>query len=335
MHADDDENADKGTGFVTRAFGVPGSHPVATGFLCGMLAFAVWAWGAFDNAGTQHRPDIDIPVPALTQSAQKPEGKAAPQTQPPVTARPVANSVANPVLAVAQPVPPKIVGEAALVLTDVGLSRRLAEAIGTTMPHGATIAVSAYANDPSAVAAAFKKAGFDVWLHVATQSTTGGIDPGPLAISRGLGGSDNAALLKRQIDAAGKNIIGLFLAPDADIVASGDAWNTLAADVIAQGLLVMDGTPDKVATSLYMQRAQSKIPAYIKTDATDDGSLPPEALVKALDATVPLILQQQQAIVVVAHPAQQNIAPLAQWAQKLESKGIRLVPASRFSGLKP
>lgn len=228
-----------------------------------------------------------------------------------------------------------IVAEAAVVIADAGLNLRVAEEIDKVMPRDTTLAISVYANDPAATAAAFKTSGRDVWLQIAAQSVRGGIDPGPMAVSSSQSTKDNTALLQKQIALADNNIIGIYVPEDADITGGDpDMWRDIALNLIASSMMIMDATPAKVATTLYMQKQESQISAYLKTDVIVSGDMGPAALQKALADAVPIIMNKQQAIIVMNRPTALAVQTLADWVKTLPSKGIRLVPATKFTGLK-
>jgi polysaccharide deacetylase 2 family uncharacterized protein YibQ len=244
---------------------------------------------------------------------------------------------AKPVLGAPPAATVPIVAEAAVVITDTGLNRKVAEAIDADMPRDVTLAVSVYATDPAGTAAAFKASGRDVWLQVAAQSTKDGIDPGPLAVAGSLSTKDNMAMFQRQISTTGTGtVVGLYIPEDADITSEDpDMWRDVAMNLIGANMMILDATPAKVATVLYMQKSEAQISAYLKTDVIVSGDMGPAILKKALADAVPLILKDQQAIVVMNRPTVLAVETLSDWVKNLPRKGIRLVPATKFTGLKP
>lgn len=264
------------------------------------------------------------------------------QHQPAASTAPAKEHAATQDAAAATPIPAveaapaiPIVAEAAIVIADAGLNLRVAEEIDKAMPRDTTLAISVYANDPAATAAAFKTSGRDVWLQIAAQSVRGGIDPGPMAVSSSQSTKDNTALLQKQIALADNNIIGIYVPEDADITGGDpDMWRDIALNLIASSMMIMDATPAKVATTLYMQKQESQISAYLKTDVIVSGDMGPAALQKALADAVPIIMNKQQAIIVMNRPTALAVQTLADWVKTLPSKGIRLVPATKFTGLK-
>jgi|GEM_PF-2547919 len=344
MTEQDDDDAPKAPSIFSKGASFFVRNPVISGFLFALAAFAYLA------------TSIPAPTPAAVKDAAPVAAKADAQaaadepaalpeiahtadtTQPATAATPPVATIApeTPAAALTPAVPAvPVVADAALVITDVGLSRRVGEAIAKTLPATASIAISSYATDPVGAAAAFKQPGRDIWLGIAVQSTSPGIDPGPLALSAGMSTDENTDLLKRQVSVLGRNVIGIFIPNDADIVAKSDMWKAMATDVIASGLMILDATKDKVATSVYVQSSDSHISAYLKSDVIIDGATSADALQKTLDQAIPVILNQRQAIVVLINPTVSSIQKVATWVDTLAAKGIRLVPASRFTGLKP
>ena len=156
-----------------------------------------------------------------------------------------------------------------------------------------------------------------------------------LAVSGSLSTKDNMTLFQKQIGMAGNSVIGVYIPDDADITgADPDMWRDIAMNLIGENMMILDATQAKVATALYMQKQESKISAYLKTDVIVSGDLGPAALQKALADAVPIIMHEQEAIVVMTHPTVLAVQTLSDWVKTLPAKGIRLVPATKFTGLK-
>ncbi|MCB1538905.1 MAG: divergent polysaccharide deacetylase family protein [Rhodospirillales bacterium] len=318
-----DENGDDtaGGGFAARAYGFV-RRPFVAGILAAFLSAIVAA--AILPGGVSPAPEALVAVTAQTATDQ-----AAPVAEAPAPVK------AQPLNEPAPPADPPISAEAAVVVADAGLNHRVAEAIDSALPRDATLAISVYAADPVGMASAFRESGRDVWLQIAVQSSRARVDPGPLAISSTMTEQENQDLLNRQIAMAGGNAVGLFVPEDAEITANDpDMWRDLAMDVIGNNLMILDATKAKVATSLYMKRQEARINAYLKADLTLNGQMGPAALKSALAQAEALILNRQQAIIVLAAPSAPTVETLGAWIDTLRHKGIRLVPASKFTGLK-
>lgn len=325
---DDGEDGQGGPSAFSKAGGFLVSNPIVSGGLFAVLGFLVIMLALPAHKAA---PDAVIDVPVAEVMQEKAEAEKLPEKQVgEMQATPPEEAAETPA-----PVSVPVVADAALIITDVGLSRRVAEAIDKSMPVETTLAVSPYGADPAAVAKAFADTGRDVWLNVSAQSIEGGIDPGPLALSGSLGKKENLEFLKKQMDAVGPKAIGIFLPADADITKQGDLWRDVALETIAMNRMVLDGTPVKVPTELYVQKSESKISAYLKTDIVIDGAQAPAALDTALAASIPTILNLKEAIVVIEHPNAIGVERIEKWVQSLAGHGIRLVPASKFTGLKP
>jgi polysaccharide deacetylase 2 family uncharacterized protein YibQ len=320
--AEDDTDLDGGSsgGWMVR-------HPFLTSVLAGIPG--ALALGLMLPASSGSAPEDAIVTVAGPVKVQQEQAK-------PSDTKPVTTEAEKPALG-APPAPSvPIVAEAAVVIADTGLNRRVAEAIDKTLPRDITLAISVYANDPGGVANAFKTTGRNVWLQVAAQSMKAGIDGGPLAVSGSLPIKDNMALFKRQMAMGGSAIVGLYIPDDADITSvDPDMWRDIATNLIGENMMILDATPARVATSLYMQGSESQISAYLKTDIVVNGDSGPDAVQKALSAALPAIIKDQQAIVVLTHPTASSVQTLADWVKALPGQGIRLVPATKFTGLKP
>jgi len=301
------------------------ARPLLVGAIFGFFALAILAVVSFSLVGT---PEKEAPTPTVVDVAT--------ETNPDLGPVPTAGDI-KPVQLSEDSAPSTVpvVAEAAVLITDVGLSRRVSEAIIRQLPTVATIAVSPYATNPSATIAAYKSAGNDVWLQMAARSTRAGIDPGPLAMSVALANNENQGYLNQQLAQAGGGFVGLYIPNDADITTSVDAWKAMALDLIGKNLMILDGTPVKVATELYVPQNESGISAYLKADITIPGDQGPAALKDGLAAALPIILREREAIVVISRPTTLAITTLAEWLKTLRPQGIVLVPASKFTGLKP
>ncbi len=336
---DDDDETPKGPSVISGALGFLLARPVISGVIFALLGFVVLTL-------TLPKPEMHdaamVPVAVTAAVQEKAATEPLPeknvdemQANPPVDAKHAHVDTATPVAEEPETVSVPVVADLALLVTDVGLSRRVAEAIGKELPRETNLAISAYATDPAATAKTFSQGGYDVWLHVATQSVKAGFDPGPLALSSALTVKQNVDFLRTQIESMGGVATGIYVPNDADITAQSTVWKDIALEALALNMLILDGTTAKVATELYMQKAEAKISAYLKTDIHIDGNTSPEALQKALDAAVPSILKMQEAIVVVTHPTVLTVESVGKWAKTLAGHGIQLVPASKFTGLKP
>lgn len=303
--------------FLSRIFDWFTARPLLGGFIAGALALILIAV----MVSPAHEPSA--PVPDVSVRVTAPE-ILAPEPGKPMDDNAQAPSADVPVVA-----------EAAVLITDVGLNRRIAENIDKQMPRDISLAISPYATDPAGTATAFKASGRDVWLEMAAQSVRSGIDPGPLAIAGGLSAEDNMNLIKRQIGNSGGSAIGIYIPDDADITFESDMWKGIAMNLIGENQMILDGTPAKVATELYVQKAESQISAYLKGDKVINGDAGPAAIAAELDKTIPLILSERQAIIIVTQPTTLAVDNVAEWIKGLATQGIRLVPASRFTGLKP
>lgn len=309
----DEEGTSSSRGFMSRQSII--------GFVAGLAGFILIALTVPHSDPVQHAVMAKVEAPA--PAAEKPAEPA--QT----TAAVAAPAEAGPAPSADVP----IAAEAAVVITDAGLSRRVASALDAQLPREATLAVSPYATDPAGTAAAFKTSGRDVWLQIAAQSVKGGIDPGPLAVAASLGAKENGDLIQRQLNIAGGNVIGIFIPDDADVTLNQDAWREAAENLIGANHMILDATPAKVATSLYMQKSESQISAYLKADVVVSAANGPSDFQAALEAAIPTILKQQQAIMVVSGLTAPSVDVLSAWVKTLAMHGIRLVPASQFTGL--
>ncbi|MBU6234919.1 MAG: divergent polysaccharide deacetylase family protein, partial [Alphaproteobacteria bacterium] len=318
---EDDDDAPKGPSAFSRGVAYLVARPLLAGFVCAVIAFIALAALVPHRAGMS---GMSFPVPAVQvvqESAPTPEAKqekAAEGVLPEkavdeMKAVPPGQSAEAPKPAASTPV----VADVAVLVTDVGLSRRVAEAIDKSLPLETSLAVSVYASDPAAIARAFKGSERDVWVNLSCQSIQPGIDPGPLAMAGGLSKKENQDLLQKQVELVGDSAIGIFLPDDADLPLQSDLWRDIALEAIADNMMVLDATKTKVATQLYIQKSESKISAYLKTDLVIRGDVAPPEFQKALEAALPTIINLEQSIVVIKNPSVVTIAALSKWIDGL------------------
>lgn len=309
----------------TRLYNRVKQSPVITGVIFGVVILMAGML-MFSGAGPEPLPPkpVIVAVGTETPAAEHETPAPAESAKPETLSEDSAPSAQVPVVA-----------EAALLITDVGLSRRVSESIVRQLPKTTSIAVSPYATSAQSTVAAYKSAGNDVWLQIATRSTTAGIDPGPLALSVSMSNTENNTYLQRQIANAGSGFVGLYIPSDADLTMDADTWKAMASDLIGKNLMILDGTSAKVATELYMPQQADNISAYLKADVIVNGDKGPEVLKAGLAAAVPVILREREAIVVINRPTTLAITQLADWIKTLSNQGIALVPASKFTGLQP
>lgn len=307
------------------------SRPLLIGLIAGIIAFFAIAFLMPHDAAQETEAQVAVEAPAIETPTPTAEAQVneTPAEEAETAAAPEPEAEDPPAASV------PIVAEAAVVILNTGLNRRVTSAVDAQMPREITLAISPYATDPAGTAAAFKASGRDVWLQIAAQSVEGGIDPGPLAVAGSMPPKENAELISRQIALAGdSNIVGVFVPDDSDITLDQAKWREIAEGLIARNHMILDATDAKVATSLYLANGSNEISAYLKATATVSGADGPSALKAALEGTVPAILKQQEAIVVVRGLTTPSIEVLSAWIKGLAAQGIRLVPASKFTGLK-
>lgn len=318
------DEATEGQSLPARLMSRLKAMPMLAGAVLGVFvlaAFLVIFAGTGDHAGHANTEPVIVGITAEEQ---------------PVAAEPVADAKPEALAEDSAPttqVP--VVAEVAVLISDVGISRRISDAIIKQLPTLTSIAVSPYATNTAASIATYRSAGNDVWLQLATRSTKAGIDSGPLALSAALASNENQTYMQQQLAQAGGGFVGLYVPGDADITQDANQWKTIALDQIGKNLMILDATTAKVATELYVPKSDSNISAYLKADVVVQGDQGPSVLKNGLQSAIPVILREREAIVVISRPTILTITQTAEWLKTLRDQGIELVPASRFTGLKP
>jgi polysaccharide deacetylase 2 family uncharacterized protein YibQ len=327
------------------------TRPLLSGFLSAFLGVIIILAALPVSTIPDTDTIVEITAP-LTTDIKEPEkaksGKLAYEAHSPLDHKEVAEIKATPpstapeekaetekkpVIKEAAITDKNIVTEMALLITDTGLNRRLTETFLSALPKETSFAVSVYATNPELVTANLKKTGHDIWMQISAQSTKPGIDPGPLALSSRLSTTGNIEMLKKQLNIAGQNAIGIYVPDDAEITQQSDVWRNVALEAIASDKIIMDGTKTQIPTELYIQKSETKITAYLKTGLTINAAIPATTLKQTLDKATAEILKSREIILVIKNPTLASSIQIKDWLKTLPAKGIHLVPASKFTGL--
>jgi len=257
-----------------------------------------------DRLRDPHAPPVE-PLPELQEPG--PSG-ALPRIAP---------DGRTPLVAYARTDPPPPVGRPliALVVRDVGLSRRHTEA-ALALPPAIGLAVSPYAEAPAALMRTARRWGHEVLLGLSVDTGLRLGDPGPLAVKPD--GADAALRLQRLL-ARGQGYIGVLVEPAGPmeaavlaplltrlsqrglgIVTAPEVHGVEAVDpALAPAVVVLDAMPDPPAVDFAFGRLEA-------------AALRHGAALGLLDG-LPLTLDR-----------------LAQWLPGLAPRGFALVPPSRI-----
>jgi polysaccharide deacetylase 2 family uncharacterized protein YibQ len=220
----------------------------------------------------------------------------------------------------------------AIVIDDMGVDQRHSlEA--TALPGPLTLAYLPYARDVAAQAAAARRAGHELLVHVSMQpqSKTGlsgqaesGGDPGPNALTVGLPPEE----IRRRLDwALGQfsGYVGINNHMGSAFTANRAGMSVVIGELKRRGLLFLDSrtTPTSVGETL---AAEAGLPHATRHVFLDNIQTPAE--VRARLAEVERIAKSRGSAVAIGHPHQATLMALRDWLPGAAGRGLALVPLS-------
>ncbi len=213
----------------------------------------------------------------------------------------------------------------AVIIDDVGLDTAAAERLlALEMPL--TVSILPYAAEAPEVAAAARRAGKEVFLHLPMEPV-GLDDPGPLALTGHHSGQDLSVraewALSRVPGASGfNNHMGSRLTADAQ------AMDRLFASLSGRGLVFVDSltSPDSVAGA----RARAAGLTALRRDVFLDHDAAPAAVAAALEEALDLAAERGFAVA-IGHPHATTLDALETLSARADAAGIELVTAGALA----
>ncbi len=274
-----------------------------------------------------HLPAPEVPVPTEARPAPAPapaEARLAPAAQVPSEARP-APAAPAPAWRRFAAAAPEAAGRPliAVVIDDLGHSPGpMQRTIGLRAPL--TLAFLPYGRDLPAHAAAARRAGHEVLVHLPMEPVDSAQDPGPNALRSALGAQELSRLLAWQLSrfdgyAGVNNHMGSRFSADRAGMA------VVMAEVKVRGLLYLDSrtTPDTVAPVLARRLG---VPAAHR-DVFLDNDQNTESVRERLSALEDVARRQGYAVA-IGHPHPGTLDVIEDWLIDLEARGFALAPVS-------
>jgi len=304
---------------------------VACGFMLGVIGLAVWQ--ALPERAVRSPPPVAMIVPpAQTQLAARP---VAPQpTPPPLEALPptkpdalppVKSDASRPAWLRYAVAPPAMRGRAriAIVIDDLGVDRRRTErAIALKGPL--TLSFLAYADDLPHLTEAAHRAGHELLVHVPMEPMSRAEDMGPNGLAVALSHDEILRRLRWDLDRF-EGYVGINNHMGSRFTSNTPAMTEIMAELKARGLLFIDSrtiastVAAEVAQRLGVPNASRDVFLDNESDATAVGER-----LAVLEATA----RRHGSAIAIGHPHDGTLAELALWLDKLDSKGLVLVPVS-------
>jgi polysaccharide deacetylase 2 family uncharacterized protein YibQ len=267
---------------------------------------------AVPDAATSATPDATAPVASVPAIAAM------------VTPRLISGP--PPWLRYAVPAAPATGPVVAIVLDDFGLDR--ANAFRTlTLPGPLTLSIMTYARQPQALAAAVRRAGHEVMLHMPMEALGAGEDPGPQALLTSLDPAEIGARARWGLDRF-DGYVGVNNHMGSRFTASERAMLPLMQELKARGLLFLDSmtTPRSVGARLAHELG---VP-YLRRDIFLD-NVPNVTTVEGQLDKLEALARRRGYAVGIGHPRPATIAALAAWLPVARARGITLVPLSAIA----
>jgi polysaccharide deacetylase 2 family uncharacterized protein YibQ len=310
---------------------------IACGFVLGVIGLAVWQ-ALPERAVRPLPPAATIVPPAQTQLAVRPLVPAVPQpTLPPPppaalpptkpeTLAPAKSDTTQPAwlrYAVAPPLAVRGRARIAIVIDDLGMDRRRTERT-IALKGPLTLSFLAYADDLPHLTEAARRAGHELLVHVPMEPMSRAEDMGPNGLAVALSHDE---LLRRLRWDLGRfeGYVGINNHMGSRFTSDTPAMTAIMAELKARGLLFIDSrtiastVAAEVAQRLGVPNASRDVFLDNESDATAVGER-----LAVLEATA----RRHGSAIAIGHPHDGTLAELTLWLDKLESKGLVLVPVS-------
>lgn len=211
----------------------------------------------------------------------------------------------------------------AVVIDDLGLNR-VNTAKVSDLPGPLTLAFLTYAGDLRRQAAAARRAGHELMVHMAMEPMAEDIDPGPDVLRITEPPAQMMAQLRHNLDAF-DGYVGINNHMGSRFTASEPDMRLVLAELRNRGLLFLDSRT--IANSVGATVAAQLGVPFAERDVFLDNDQSADAVGARL-AEVERIARSRGQAVAIGHPHDATIAALAAWLPTLEARGFALVPIS-------
>jgi polysaccharide deacetylase 2 family uncharacterized protein YibQ len=265
-------------------------------------------------------------VPAVPQPTLPPPPPAALPPTKPETLAPAKSDTTQPAwlrYAVAPPLAVRGRARIAIVIDDLGMDRRRTERT-IALKGPLTLSFLAYADDLPHLTEAARRAGHELLVHVPMEPMSRAEDMGPNGLAVALSHDE---LLRRLRWDLGRfeGYVGINNHMGSRFTSDTPAMTAIMAELKARGLLFIDSrtiastVAAEVAQRLGVPNASRDVFLDNESDATAVGER-----LAVLEATA----RRHGSAIAIGHPHDGTLAELTLWLDKLESKGLVLVPVS-------
>lgn len=209
-----------------------------------------------------------------------------------------------------------------IVIDDMGVDRKRSGRIAA-LPGPLTLAWLPYARDLPAQAAAARRRGHELIVHVPMEPA-GGEDPGPGALLTRLAPEELRRRLTANL-AAFDGYVGINNHMGSRFTADRMGMAVVMAELSARGLLFLDSrtTAETQAPAL----AETYRLPVLSRDVFLDHVQTAKGVAAAL-AKLEEVARRDGVAIAIGHPYDVTAAALEAWLPTLEAKGLRLIPLS-------
>jgi len=219
----------------------------------------------------------------------------------------------------------------ALVVQEIGLNESATEATIAQLPPAVTLALSAYAAEPQAVARRARAAGHELLLMVPMEPFDyPANDPGPHTLLAGMPPEEMLARL-HYVMGRFAGYVGLVNHMGSRFTADAQALAPVMADLSGRGVLFLDARAS-ARSVLPAAAREARVPVVVN-DRYIDNDVSGEAIDRQLDELL-RIARAQGAAVGIGRPYPVTLRRIAAFAERLETEGAALAPVSALVGLR-
>jgi polysaccharide deacetylase 2 family uncharacterized protein YibQ len=212
----------------------------------------------------------------------------------------------------------------AIVIDDVGLSRRLAER-AIALPGPVTIAMLPYAQGLPELAAEARKAGHELLVHLPMEPENETVnDPGPHALLMALSMPELDRRIAWNLQRF-QGFVGVNNHMGSRFTASSVRMERLMDQLKSRGLLFLDSKTSERSVGYSMARSHG-VPAAERDVFLDNERTRPA--IRAQLAEVEQIARRHGRCIAIGHPYPETLDVLAAWFAAAETHGFALAPIS-------
>jgi len=211
----------------------------------------------------------------------------------------------------------------AMVIDDMGVDRKRSERI-VALGAPLTLSFLTYAEDLPAQTERARGRGHELMLHVSMEPGSKAVDPGPNVLLTDLGEDE----LRRRLEwgfARFSSYVGVNNHMGSKFTSDAGAMRIVLEEIKRRGLLFLDSRTSAKTVAAELSR-QMGIPTAERNVFLDHVN--EVAAVNRQLAEVEALARKHGYAVAIGHPREATIRALGPWLERLNGRGIRLVPLS-------